>query len=208
MLLRHTFLPGSLALVAGLLGGCGAGAAIFGPEIQTLHAPSTLDGYVTSAGFVSTNSTNGIAVGDNAADEGRRGFVRFNIAGLPAGVEIVSAELRLAQAAVLGAPYATLGTVRVDHVDLGVGLDAGDYAAAPLLSNFAVLSSDAVLTVKVVDVKARVLADIAAARTTSDYRLRFPTASDLDGVIDSALFEDVENNNATGVFPELVIEYK
>jgi hypothetical protein len=209
MLLRTLALPASLVLGAGLVGGCGAGEAIFGPETYTLHAPSTLDGYVTSAGAVLTNSTaNGIAVGDNDADQGRRGFVRFNIAGLPLGAEIESAELRLAQAAVTGLPYVTLGTLRVDHVDIGAALDAVDYAAVALLANVGTLSTDATLTVKFLDVKAEILADIAAARTTSDFRLRFTTQDDGDGLFDTAHFEDMENNLATGAYPELVIVYK
>ena len=208
MTLRTLALPASLALAAGLLGGCGAGEAIFGPETFTLHAPSTLDGYVTSAGTVLSNSTaNGIAVGDNDADQGRRGFVRFNIAGLPLGAEIESAELRMAQASITGLPYA-LGNVLVDHVDIGAGLDATDYAAVALLANVGTLSSDVVLTVKFLDVKAEILADIAAARTTSDFRLRFPITTDGDGLIDSAHFEDMENNLSTGAYPELVIVYK
>jgi hypothetical protein len=208
MTLRTLALPTSLALAAGLLGGCGAGEAIFGPETFTLHAPSSLDGYVLSTGGVLTSSSLGIAVGDNTANAGRRGFVRFNIAGLPAGAEIESAELRMAQADVTGLPYATLGNVVVDHVDIGLVLDATDYASAALLANIGTLSSDVTLTVKFLDVKAEVLADIAAARTTSDFRLRFPVQTDLDALTDSVHFEDMENDLLTGAYPELVIVYK
>jgi hypothetical protein len=113
----------------------------------------------------------------------------------------------MAQAAVTGLPYA-LGNVLVDHVDIGAALDATDYAAVALLANVGTLSTDAVLTVKFLDVKAEVLADIAAARTTSDFRLRFPATTDGDGLIDSVHFEDMENNIGTGAYPELVIVYK
>jgi hypothetical protein len=209
MLLRNLRLPASLALVTGLLGGCGAGAAIFGPEIITLTSPSTLDGYTTSAGDVVPDSaSNGIGVGDNGSDDGRRGFVRFSLVGLPLGAEIVSAELRMAQAAVTGSPYASLGDVRVDHVNIGAALDAGDHFAVPLLWDVGPLATDGALLVKTLDVTARVLADIAAGRPTSDYRLRFEVGSDLDGAVDTAHFEDIENNLGTGAYPVLVIEYK
>jgi hypothetical protein len=208
MLLRTLPLALSLSVAAGLLGGCGAGEAIFGPETFTLNAPATLDGYVVASGGVLENSTtNAIAVGDNGS-EGRRGFVRFTLAGLPAGADIQSSELRLAQAAVSGVPYGSLGDVRMDHVDIGVALDAGDYAAVALDFDIGAMSLTAALDVKVLDVTAKVIEDVAAARTTSDFRLRFPIADDGDAIEDSAHFEDMENHLFTNAVPVLVIQYK
>lgn len=203
-----SLLSGSFALAAAaLLGGCGAGASLFGSPEIVVHQPAILDGYVTAGGFPFPTSVNAIAVGDNGA-EGRRGFVRFSLAGIPAGAEIVSAVLHLAQADVTGAPYASLGTMRVDHMDLGVGLDGGDYLAAAFVSDIGTLSTNAVLDVKSLDVTSRVAADLLAGRTTSDYRLRFPIQNDGDVAVDSAHMEDMENNKGSGQAPLLTITYK
>ena len=206
---RSSFFQGSLALaVAGLLSGCGAGGGLFGSSEVTTNEPSTLDGYVTSDGIVVANGASAMAVGDNGADNGRRGFVRFTLAGIPSGATIVEAVLHLAQADVTGAPYATLGSVRVDHMDLGAGLDAGDYAAAPLVSDVGTLSGNAALETKSLDVSSSVAADVAAGRSTSDYRLRFLVTTDFDGIIDTAHFEDMENNQASGQVPVLTVVWK
>jgi hypothetical protein len=208
-MLRTSLLSGSFALAAAaLLGGCGAGGGLFdSPEIVS-NQPATLDGYVTSSGIVVATGPNGIAVGDNAGDDGRRGFVRFSLAGIPGGAELVSATLHMAQAAVTGVPYATLGNVRVDHMDLGPGLDAGDYGLAALDLDIGALSSNAALEVKSIDVTAQVAADRIAGRPTSDFRLRFLAMTDLDGLIDSAQFEDLENNQGSGQVPLLTVVYK
>jgi hypothetical protein len=191
-----------------LLAGCGA--AEFGspgPEFVVLPSVPGVDGYTTSAAFVSTAGANAIAVGDNAGDDGRRGFVRFDLSAIPAGATVLSAVLHLYQGDIDGVPYG-LGSVRVDHIDVGAALDAGDHFAAAIALDIGVLSTDNVLEWKTLDVTAAVAADVAGVSPTSDFRLRFPVGTDGDGVLDTAMFEDAEGHLATGLFPTLSVTYQ
>jgi hypothetical protein len=199
--------PATLAwlLLAGLAG-CGGGGGGLATSSQSL--PAVLDGFVTDDGFVDTATSSAIAVGDTDGtfDNHARGFVRFDRSNLPPGATIVSATLRLHQSAVVGSPYATHGDVVVDHVDVGTSLDAGDFGALPLIPALGVLSDDAGIESKDVDVTAAVLADVLAGRITSDFRLYFPLASDSDGAEDYVQFNDVEDHFGDDV-PLLEIEY-
>lgn len=66
-------------VAAGLLSGYGGGGLTGGAPDVVVNAPSTLDGYVTSAGGVLATASTGVAVGDNAGNDGRRGFLRFSL---------------------------------------------------------------------------------------------------------------------------------
>ncbi len=116
--------------------------------------------------------------------------------------------LRMHQSAVIGAPYATLGSVIVDHVDIGLTLDAADFGAAALQAGVGLLSSDATVGPKSLDVTSQVLADIAAARPRSGFRLRFPVASDADAADDFAQFNDGEDSFGNGLLPFLIVSYE
>jgi hypothetical protein len=208
---RTHLLRGSLALsLAGLLTGCGGGGIFFGDPETVTNEPATLDGYVTSAGaVVAASATNGIGVGDNNANEGRRGFVRFTLAGIPSDAEIVSAQIQLFQGGLDGNPYATLGTIRVDHMDLGAGLDAGDYNAAALVSDVGTLSINWNIEAKTLDVTTSIAADLMAGRPTADFRLRFHLGNtDADGLNDTARFQDMELNLPAGTAPLLTVVWK
>lgn len=194
-------------VAAGLLTGCGGGGLTGGAPDVVVNAPSTLDGYVTSAGGVLTTASTGVAVGDNAGNDGRRGFLRFSLGAIPPGATITSAVLRVAQANVSGIPYPVLGSLHVDHVDIGLALDGADYAAPALSFDIGTLSTDPTLTLRSLDVTGRVLADRAALRTTSDFRLRFNLGTDGDSFEDSTHLEDLENSQGTGQAPVLVITY-
>jgi hypothetical protein len=114
-----------------------------------------------------------------------RGYMRFDLSSLPPGASIASATLVTYQDAVDGAPFDT-GSVVLDHVDLGPGLDKDDDGAAPLPGGllFATLSTSAAPGERAVDVTAAVQADLAGGRSTSDFRLRLIGAgTDTVGVV-------------------------
>jgi len=174
----------------------GSGPAGVFVDITPLALPSqaALDGFARSDGGFSAGSP-GI-VGDIESSfpgVGFRGFYSFDISMIPAGAVVISVTLRLYQSSVIGAPYASLGNVVVDHVDYGASLDGGDYSGGTLTGNIGVLSSSAVPGYKVLDVTGQVRGDIAGGRTRSQYRLRFSSADiDNDSAEDSARFVDAE----------------
>ena len=99
--------------------------------------------------------------------------------------------------------------VLVEHVDYG--------ASAPFKTNFAqaaldatggTLSANSTLEDKALDVTASVQADLAAARTRSQFRLRFtPLDGNADGQDDLATFENATNDQGTTEVPRLVVTY-
>ena len=190
-----------------LLAACGGGG---GSNAITLAIPSAAatDGFVTSTQFVDTGTPISAGDTDGSFQNVARGFVRFDLSGIPAAVTILSAELRLHQSAVIGAPYTTLGGVVVDHVDIGAALDSTDFGAVALQSGLGVLSNDSGIGLKTLNVTAQVRADLAAARSNADFRLRFPTGSDADGFDDYVQFNDGEDSFGNGVKPLLVVRYE
>lgn len=178
---------------AGACGGGGGGSSTPPPTPVTvdllLDVPNT--GFTSSdSGLPAINTT--LSVGDlSGGNASVRGFLSFSLAQIPAGATIQLATLRVSQVGILGGPYVSLGgAVLVDHVDLGPALDATDHAAPALTANVATLSTTDVLEIKTAVVTAEVVADLAAPRATSAFRLRFPVATDLDALNDTALFRN------------------
>lgn len=181
-----------------------------GPEITVnLLSTAALDGYVRSDGTSVPTGSSPIT-GDldaGAPGMGYRQFYSFDLSSLPAGSSVTSATLRLYQASVAGSPYVDLGNVIVDHVDYGAALAGAAYNAVALASNVGVLSSDATIAYKTLVVTARVQADVAAARTRAQFRVRFSNVdSNNDAGSDFALFTDAEFLGAS--VPMLVVKYR
>ena len=196
---------GLCALVACELGGSGNGGNGPGPDVTvTLGSTASLDGWVRTDGNAQT--TNGLT-GDLSVvtGQGYRQFFSFDLSTIPPGSTVTSATLRLYQAFVIGSPYTELGSVAVDHLDYGDMLCCGDYDAAALASA-GTLSSDASVGYKQLVVTARVQADLAAARTRTQFRLRFSAADFTnDGGSDNAQFNEAEAPG--GNLPQLVVTY-
>jgi hypothetical protein len=204
----------TLALIgAGVLLGCELstddGGTGGGPNDTTVNLSSAaaLDGFAGGNGSFGT-SGGGIALtGDvsGVAGSGFRQFFSFDISQIPAGSTIVQATLRLYQVNVTGTPYTELGNVVIDHLDYGASLDGTDYAAPALTSNAGTLSNNATLEYKQVGVAAAVQADLAAARTRSQFRTRFSTADfSNDGTSDYVQFADEDSPTNR---PVLVVVY-
>ena len=146
-------------------------------------------------------------VGDNANDGAFSMFVSFANLAIPAQARIVSATLRLHQGKVVGAPYAKLGALIVDHVDYGPTLDGADYfGATPITLNIGAISTTAAPGYKTLDVTAAVAADRAAYRTRSQFKVR-PSilATNGDKTPDYAEFNDGGNTTGDGNVPYLVV---
>lgn len=155
-----------------------------------LQADLVNTGFATSAAQFQGGGT--LQVGDDPTNASFRGLVRFPIGQIPAGATVTVASLRCSQTGVTQAPYAALGVIVVDRVDLGPALDGADHGSVALTPNVGQLSGDATLAVKVVDVTAAVVADLAAARATSDFRLAFTTPTDGDNQPDRATFSAIQ----------------
>jgi hypothetical protein len=199
-----------LVLTVLSLTGCGGGSGGGGgpppPTISlTILSTPDRDGMIVDATFVFP--TFDLQVGDSSSDNPKRGFLSFSHATIPPGAVLVSATLRVHQSGVHGTPYADLGNVIVDHIDIGPALDPTDFASPAILDSFATLSTDGTLVYRTLDVSARMAADLAAARGHTDFRLHTTPATDSDGSEDSSYWNDAEDTDANGNVPQLVIEY-
>lgn len=197
--------------VALLSVGCGGGGSDDGLRTATL--PANLYGWVTNTGSVhsSGDPLRSPVVGDLDAgtlDPGpnavARGLVGFLLSELPVDITVVSAELRIVQEDMAGTPYATLGDVVVDHVDIGPALDATDYASS-LQNDVGTLSTSAAVELKTLSVTSQVQADLAALRPHAGFRLRFQVDSDTDGTDDYVSFDVIPSE---GQIPVLVLTYE
>lgn len=181
---------------------CGGGG---GGGSQSFSFPGNAfnDGYVTTqpavirGGFsvaLGWDPINGFVV---------RGFFRFLHTGIPPSAVIDSAILSANQSEVFGDPYGVLGGgVLVDHVDMEAMLYVEDFDFVALSPAFGVLSSDATLGPKTLDVTAEVQADVTATRPYTDFRLRFPLDNPADRTLSGGVFfTDTEDAAATGLPP-------
>jgi hypothetical protein len=201
-----TTLKVSAALSLGLVAGCGA----LDPFSTSIAIPATAaaDGYVTDFPDAENSGADAIAVGDTFFFASTiRGFVRFPLASIPAGATILSAKLRLYQSAVFGNPYGVLGDMLVDHVNIGAALDVTDLNAVALQSDIGTISTSPAIGFIDLDVKDQIEADLAAARTNSDFRLRHVLTTNGDFVADYVRINDAENHLGDGNVPYLIIEF-
>ena len=192
---------------------CAKGTDPSSTVVLKLNSTDSLDGWAQSNAAVFVHG-GGPLVGDFPTAQpgvGYREFYSFDLGTIPANAIITSATLRLYQQQVDGTPYTSLGNVVVDHVSFGAVLQATEYLAAPLASAIGVISSDTSRGYKDLNVLSRVTADIAAARSRSQFRIRFSNQdTNGDGVNDFALFTDAEMsccNPGTTQPPHLVIAY-
>jgi len=204
---------GLCALVACELGegdGNGGGPGLGPEQTVTVGSTATLDGWVRDNGDAGPTGSQVIA-GDlltSGVYRGYRGFYSFDITSIPTGSSVTSANLRLYQLSFNGAPYVELGNVIVESVDYGASLDPPDYGAAPLAPAIGTLSNNTATEYKTLIVTGAVQADVAAARTGAQFRLRFSnTDNNNDGSADNVTFTDVEWPVAANR-PELVVKYR
>jgi hypothetical protein len=97
----------------------------------TLYGTATLDGYLASnTAFVWSDPA---YVGDGPSNQYFRGFVSFDLSGLPAtATKVTSATLSVYQYTLASDPYLSLGSLLAESIDYGTSLDATDLTRAPL----------------------------------------------------------------------------
>ena len=172
---------------------------------MTLSATASLDGFRSSNG--GGNDGLDIRAGRNV-NLVTRGFVSFDITGIPASATITEATLRIYQTKTIGNPYGVGGNLKVDHLDYGSSLDDPDYGVSSLISNFATVTTNAVVEWKDIIATDQVKVDKSASRTRSQFRIHFTTevtGGDVTG--DFAYYESANNSEGTGNTPQLVIKY-
>ncbi len=166
-----------------------------------IGSTKTLDGYTRSDNTASDFGSP--ATGDKDAsylsNVGWRQLYSFDVASMPATATIMSATLRLYQCNIAGLPYAHLGNVLVDQVDYGNTLSAGAYNGMTVVSNIGTLSTTPTLGYRSLNVSARLQDDLSAARTASQYRLRFSLLDRFtNGTDDYVQFTDADDSLCAG----------
>jgi hypothetical protein len=134
--------------------------------------------------------TNDVAVcaGDGGDQAGAhlKGFATFDISGLPEDIIELAAELQMYQVWIVGEPYDSLGDLTLHHVEYtDMVIDEFD---APPLAEIGVFSDSPELGERKLDVSESVWNDYEAERETSQYRLEFEVANDLDDEPDGVMF--------------------
>jgi hypothetical protein len=218
----------ALLCVALALSACGSGGesrslsesvpSPLGPVTVTVRSSATLDGYVSSGGYVGIEDA--IIVGDDympilpgyALVDRRarslRGFVSFELTDIPAGAQVSFASLTLTQFAMEGDPFSTMGAVVLDLVDYGTQLEGASYHSAfPDLQGFAVLSPDYSPGPRTASVTEAVQACVASGALRCQFRLRFMAETDGDTSRDVVHFRSWETGATPAQAPTLTVTY-
>jgi hypothetical protein len=157
-------------------------------DIAYLTGTTTLDQYGNSVFYPNTD----ILVGDNDGylpNYRLRGIVTFNIKAIPQSATIDNATLQLAQCAVAGSPYSSLGSIVIDHVPVETTPDSALFDTAAVNPGIATLSVDSTLGLKDAAITSSVAGDRSAGDTLIQLRLRFSgAAGNNNGVSDYAAF--------------------
>lgn len=169
-----------------------------------LYSEPQADGAVTANTEVVTGQ---IIVGDRWDDKIIRGFISFNISGLPSDAIIEDAELRVYQEYASGNPVG-LGDLVVDHVEHGSELDIVDFIVQPLPGgqDIGTISDDEESGRKRLCVPQAVQDDVDAGRMRSQFRLRYTVDTDFDAAADYMVFDAGEHPDVHRK-PSIFIEY-
>jgi hypothetical protein len=179
----------------------------------TLQSQAMLDGFQANNGggnnAVDIRLGNGAMVGSPPYELVIRGFMSFDLSGIPAGATVHSIELRFYQVQVSGNPYGKLGNPLLNHVDYGSSLNQSAYDTPAMHS--AILSPHTSpgdwYTITSGVIADWIEQDLAAGRSRLQMRLQFATETDGDGSQDTVSFESGNNYFGTGNIPQLTINY-
>lgn len=174
-----------------------------------LVSEAALDGHIYSTSAV--NSTQDLLeIGDTNTNIFARGFLSFNLGPLVSdgATQITDATLYAFQFWYLGTPYSDLGgLVRAESVYYGTSLDAGDFETPVIIFIYTLSSSDtSEWKSRAVTSKVRYdYAHLSTRSNRSQFRLSFPTNTNVDGGWDLVYFI---SSNASVYKPYLKITYE
>jgi hypothetical protein len=162
-----------------------------------IEATASLGGYVKESaitGFVFDTNVAWLLLGDDSSNKSTRGFLSFDLSGVfgAQGLEIESANLHIYQGLPSGGPIQDLGGAPIaESLSYGPVLTttAFDLATDPL--GPITLTSSYQTGWRIHDVRAKTLYDFGlrqARGNRSQYRIRFPNKTDLDGFTDEIPF--------------------
>jgi hypothetical protein len=141
-------------------------------------------------GLVTTNSINasGIYAGDTQYDIQQVSMYSFALPNLPAGAELTRAGFSSDQTYVGGSPYGVLpglGEIHLMDVEFDTQFDAPDAVA---IADLGILSDDADVETKTLDVTEAVLDDYDADLANTQFRIQFPVATNGNLILDRSTF--------------------
>lgn len=129
----------------------------------------------------------------------------FDLSQIPAGKTVRSARLSLYVRDVNGDPDAAIVLARMDHVNYGPNFPI-NFSPPVIDFNFDTINDLNTIGRRDLDVTDQVLADIAAGRSRSQYRLRGAIDNNLDAQADYTVFTDGEDSAGTGQLPLIILE--
>lgn len=200
---------------------------------DTLWSVPSLDGMIAyrpgSGIFNIVNYVNSFDVGDGfdyffQEEVFDRSYISFDLSPLPVNdsLAVIHANIFLYQATAIGNDM--LNTYPIwniaggdthfcvlDHIDYGNSLNIGDWTAGDpgdpqtLHTNIGILSNNATIEFKTMDVTNYVREDLQNNRTLNQYRIRFTIDRDFDCLGDRLI---MGAGNAINYKPYLIIEYQ
>ena len=182
------------------------------PETVELKSQMSLDGFRVNNGQGSTSEDIMVGNGDVIQPAGElvaRGFMSFDISGIPAGATIDNVELRFYQAKVTGDPYGKLVGLVLEQVNYGSKLDEQAYntPASDSLPLDPLKSSGQWYMVDDAGLARWVQNDVAAGQGQFQVRLRFSVETDGDGLEDWISIQPGGSFLGSSKAPVLVITY-
>jgi hypothetical protein len=142
-----------------------------------------------------------------------RAFFSFDLAEIPAGASIVSAEFTVRQTNIQGDPFGLMQALIADHIEMGAVFTSQAYAQFTLETILdpggtpTVLSDTAGLGPRSMDVTTQVQNDLDAGRARSQFRVRGAVDDpDNDDVSDLVVFSDGADDASTA--PSLRVLYR
>ncbi len=182
------------------------------PETVEVKSDADLDGFRANNGQGSISEEILVGNGEIVQPAGElvaRGFLSFDVTGIPADATIESAELQFYQSEVTGDPYGKLGGLVLDLVSYGSSLDDSAYDA-PAMGSLPLsplpaagqwyMVSDATLLSWVQNV-------VTSEQAYFQVRLRFSTETDDDGEEDWIAIQPGGSFLGSSKSPTLIITY-
>jgi len=205
-------MPAFAVAMGVILAGCGGNP---GPVV-TIYMNGDQSGYVESGSYHAAVHAVEPVVGDVDSDTRGsilRGILQFPIDTIPHAAAVTEAKIVLTQCKVVGNPYGVHGNVFVDHITFTDPFDTSAFDSPAIGATLGVISDNAKLEKKSLTVTTAVQADLAAGRSSTQYRLRMPVFNGPpDTVSNYAVFNTLGLDHilcpsTTSGYPILIVTY-